>query len=307
MPTVLITGGTGTIGKTLSNMLLQKGYEVIVLSRNPEKQKSKDSHVLFAKWDIEEGTIDEKAFEKADYIINLAGAGVADKRWTDERKKEIVYSRTKSGDVLVKYLRLYPNNVKAMISASATGFYGEDKSTNKIPFTENDALANDFLAKTCQHWEQHIKPVEGLGKRLVILRTGIVLSKDGGAFVEFKKPLNFGVATILGNGKQIISWIHTQDICNLYIFAMENEALSGTYNAVAPKPVSNEVLIKSIAKANGKFHLSLHAPQFALKLALGEMSTEILKSATVSASKIEQAGFKFAFPDIDSAVRDLLS
>lgn len=308
MSTVLITGGTGTIGKRLSQLLVHKGYDIIILTRNPGKQKNAAKKVSYAGWDINKGTIDESAVKQAEYIINLAGAGVAEKRWTNERKKEIVESRTKSCALLVQSLTDIPNKVKAVISASATGYYGEDNLLSlNDGFTEDDKPATDFLGKTCRLWEEAIAPVTALGKRLVILRTGIVLSNEGGAYIEFKKPLHFGAGTILGNGKQVISWIHTEDICNEYIFALENEQISGVYNAVAPQPVSNKELILAIAKARKKFFIPVHVPKFALKLALGEMSTEVLKSANVSAAKIENAGFRFAYGKIEEAVKNLLA
>lgn len=308
MPTVLITGGTGTIGKRLSQLLADKGYEIIILTRNPVKQKKTTTKVSFAGWDINKGTIDEAAVQQADYIINLAGAGVAEKRWTAERKREIIDSRTQSCALLVQSLTNIPNKVKAVVSASATGYYGEDNLLSlNDGFTEDDKPSDDFLGKTCRLWEEAIEPVAALGKRLVILRTGIVLSNEGGAYVEFKKPLHFGIATILGNGKQIISWIHTEDICRQYLFALENEQLSGIYNAVAPEPVSNKELILAIAKARKKFFLPVQAPKFALKLALGEMSTEVLKSANVSAARIENAGFHFTYRKIEDAVKNLLA
>lgn len=307
MPTVLITGGTGTIGKRLNELLIQKGYDVIILTRHISKAHTAGSGTGYARWDIDKGEIDNEAVKKSDYIINLAGAGVADKRWTDDRKKEILESRTKTCALLVKALAEIPNNVKAVISASASGYYGTDNLLSlNDGFTEDDKPAGDFLGSVCKEWEESIEPVTAMGKRLVILRTGIVLSKKGGAYTEFARPLKFGVATILGNGKQIVSWIHEDDICNMYIHAMETESMSGPYNAVAPHPVSNKELVLAIARSRNKFYIPVHVPTFALKLRLGEMSVEVLKSANLSSAKIQNEGYTFLYPEVTGASKSLL-
>jgi uncharacterized protein (TIGR01777 family) len=304
METVLITGGTGMIGKALTQALIERGYNVIVLTRRiNDQQKTKNDKLSYAVWDVEKQTIDKDAFAKADYIIHLAGAGVAEKRWTDKRKKEIVDSRVKSGKLVVESLKNIPNKVKTVITASGIGWYGPD---NGKMFTEDDPSSNDFLGQTCKQWEAAIEPVSFLGKRLVKLRIGIVLSNEGGAYPEFKKPLKFGLATILSNGKQIVSWIHIDDLVRIILFAMENEKMQGSYNAVAPNPVTNKELVLEIArKEKGKSFISVHVPTFALKIRLGEMSVEVLKSATVSSEKIQKAGFIFQYPDIDSAILQL--
>lgn len=307
MATVLITGGTGTIGTKLSAMLAEKRYHVIILTRNVEKAKPQNPAITFAGWDVSKGYIDVSAVQQADYIVHLAGAGVADGRWTDKRKQEIVNSRTQSSALLVKALQESSNKVKAVISASATGWYGADTPASlQFGFKEEEPAFNDFLGDTCRLWEESIQPVQALGKRLVKLRTGIVLSNDGGAYVEFKKPLKGGLATIMGSGKQVVPWVHAADICRMYIYAIEHDNMQGVYNAVAPHPVPNKQLILTIAKKlNPHFYIPVHAPAFALKLALGEMSIEILKSVTVSADKIVAAGFNYLYPTLDKAVEEL--
>lgn len=245
----------------------------------------------------------------ADYIVHLSGAGVADKRWTSERKKEIVESRQQGGALLVKALMQVPNNVKAVISASAIGWYGkdEDRSPKKKAFTEDMGADKGFLGETCRLWEESIEPVKDAGKRLVKLRIGIVLSNDGGALPEFKKPVKFGIAGVLGSGRQVISWIHIEDLCRMFVYAIENESVAGVYNAVAPTPVTNKELTLLLAqKMKGRFYVDLHVPVFVLKTMLGEMSTEVLKSATVSAEKIRSAGFTFLYPSIESALDNLI-
>lgn len=309
MVTILITGGTGMIGKALTALLLQKGYKIIILTRVMPVQKPVESIGLsYALWNVSKQTIDVKAIQKADYIIHLAGANVAEKRWTDKRKKEIIASRTQSSALLVKALNENSNQVKAVISASAVGWYGADPTIpNLHPFTEVNAAAQDFLGETCRLWEESIAPVMYLGKRLVILRTGIVLSKDGGALNEFIKPLRAGIAAILSDGKQVVSWIHTDDICRMYIQAIEDHNMNGVYNAVAPKPVSNKQLTLQLAKTmRGKFFIPVHVPAFALKIGLGELSVEVLKSATISADKIRKAGFNFIYPSIEATINELI-
>jgi len=308
MPTVLITGGTGTIGKALSTLLLQKGYEIIVLTRNmSDKNAAHVPGLSYASWNVRNQTIDVDAIKKTDYIVHLAGAGVGDKRWTSKRKKEIVESRTQSSALLVKALQENSNQVKAVLSASAIGWYGADPVIpNPTPFEETSAAASGFLGDTCRQWEASIEPVAQMGKRLVKLRTGIVLSNEGGAFVEFKKPLRFGIAAIIGNGKQIISWIHIDDLCRMYLQAIEDDTMNGVYNAAAPRPVSNKELTLSLAQTLRKnFYIPVHTPSFVLKIVLGEMSIEVLKSTTVSAGKIKNAGFKFIYPSIESALNQL--
>jgi uncharacterized protein len=310
METILITGGTGTIGKALTQALIERGYHVIILTRNA-KNKQASGNISFAEWDIEKQTIDKTAFAKADHIIHLAGASVAEKRWTQKRKQEIVSSRVDSGKLIVESLKAIPNKVKTVVAASAIGWYGPDlpapkERDKRVRFTETDSSSNDFLGQTCKQWETSIEPVSFLNKRLVKLRIGIVLSNDGGAYVEFKKPLKFGFATILGNGKQIISWIHIDDLIRIILFSLENENMEGTFNAVAPNPATNKDVVLEIArKERGKRFIPVHVPTFALKIRLGEMNVEVLKSATVSAEKIQKAGFIFQYPEINSAISGL--
>ena len=306
MSTVLITGGTGLVGTRLTQLLVAKGYDVIIVSRHAAQNNSAPK-VTYAKWDIEKQTIDADAIAKADHIIHLAGAGVAEKRWTDKRKKEIVDSRTQSSALIVKVLKENSNHVKAVISASAIGWYGADPATHKDGFEETDEPETDFLGETCRLWEESIEPVTQLGKRLVKLRTGIVLGKGGGALQEFMKPIKFGVAAILGSGNQVVSWIHIDDLCNIYIAAIENPNIQGCYNAVAPSPVTNKQLTVALAKEmRGKFYVPIHVPSFVLKIVLGEMSIEVLKSARVSCNKIKTAGFSFGYPAVDDALKQLL-
>lgn len=300
----MITGGTGLVGSTLSHYLTGKGHSVIVLTRKLPVKKREAGKTEYALWDVNKGYIDLIALQRADYIIHLAGAGVMEKKWTEAYKKEIIDSRVQSGKLIATSLAQTPNKVKAVISASAIGYYGADKNP-VVPFTESDPADKSFLGETCRLWEEAVQSVEELNKRLVTFRIGIVLSKDGGALKEFMQPLKFRVATILGN--QIISWIHIDDLCSMFLYAIENESMTGMYNAVAPQPVSNKNLIKTLArKMKGKFYLPVHVPAFILKLMLGARSIEILKSATVSSKKIEAAGFIFQYDDLETALDNLI-
>ncbi|HEV2479371.1 MAG TPA: TIGR01777 family oxidoreductase [Puia sp.] len=319
MSTILVTGGTGLIGTALTALLIENGHRVIILSRRASAAKgglapgqpgpghSLQAHPELAQWDPSTGTIDAAAISQADYIINLAGAGVADKRWSGKRKKEIEESRVASCATIVKALREQPNNVRAVISSSAIGWYGPDPSIpNPHPFEETAPADAAFLGETCRRWEDAISPVEGLGKRLVIIRTGIVLSKKGGALKEFMKPVRMGVAAILGGGRQVVSWIHIDDLCRLFLHAIGQESWHGPYNGVAPYPVDNRTLMLALARRlKGRYFVPVYIPAIFLKWALGEMSIEVLKSTTVSAGKARSAGFQFLYPTIEPALDQL--
>jgi len=305
MQTVLITGGTGMVGTSLTELLLSKGYQVIILTRKP--QASNVPNLTYAVWDIAKGYIDPLAIGKADTIVHLAGAGVADKRWSKKRKQEIVDSRVMSGALIVKYLTEIPHQVKAVVAASAIGWYGPDTAQSlQHGFVETDPVDGAFLGDTCKRWEESVKPLETLGVKLISLRIGIVLNKQGGALAEFIKPAQFGLATIFGTGSQMVSWIHYKDLCKMILFGIESASLKGIYNAVSPDPISNKDLIIAITKKLRGFYLPIPVPAFVLKIMLGEMSIEILKSAKVSSNKIQEAKFKFDYPTLDSALNDLL-
>ena len=309
MATVLITGGTGMIGRRLTQLLIAKGYDVIIVSRQSSVVSSENGKVTYANWDIDKQIIDQEAIVKADHIIHLAGAGVADKRLTKERKQEIIDSRTQSSALIVKALTEYPNQVKTVVSSSAIGWYGEDtEKSRQQSFSEEAEADTAFLGETCRLWEASIDPVAQLGKRLIKLRIGIVLGNEGGAFVEFKKPLKAGLATILGSGKQVVSWIHIDDVCRMFIAAIENESVNGVYNAVAPHPVTNQHLTLALARQmRGKFYIPVYVPSIFLKIALGGLSVEVLKSATVSCRKIQLTGFDFTYPTVEEAIAQLCS
>lgn len=307
MATYVITGGTGMVGSYLTNILLQQKQEVVILTRQPSQQLNREG-VSYAYWNPSKQEIDQSIWEKADYVIHLAGAGVADQRWSALRKLEIANSRIQGGELLYRSLQSNQHHVKAFVSASAIGWYGPDKQTNKVGFIETDAVFDDFLGQTCLKWEESVSGIEKLGIRLVKLRIGIVLHPSGGALKEFLKPIRFGLAAILGTGRQIISWIHLDDLVKMILFAAHQENVHGIYNAVSPNPVSNKQMTLTIAKLlRGSFFIPVYAPSFALKLILGEMSIEVLKSTTVNSKKIQTMGFNFSFSNIESALKNLLN
>jgi len=303
MKIIGITGGAGFVGRHLTALLINKGYDVIIFTRNITGKKA-IPHVLYAHWDAEKEICDTVSLGKVDAIVHLAGEGIADKRWTDKRKQEIVGSRVKGTRFLVSQLKEYAPSCKVLVSASATGFYGPDMS-GMIPFKETDAAYTDFLGDTCKRWEAESEKAQSL-MRIVILRFGIVLGKDSGAFKEFEKPMSFGVMPILGSGRQVVSWIEVDDLARLILFSIENELMNGIYNAVAPHPVSHTELMKAIGKEKGGLKIPVPVPAFILKIMLGEMSEEVLKSCAVSADKVLGSGFKFQYPEIDKAVKGIL-
>ena len=296
---ILITGGTGLVGTRLTEMLIQKGYEVNLLSRQAAEGKIKKY-----RWDLKTKFIDETALKTADYIIHLAGAGVFDKRWSAEYKKEIMNSRIDSTSLLFEKLSSIPHKVKAFVSTSAIGIYGSDTGSDWQ--TENAPSGNGFLAEVCRNWEAAIHPIEDLGIRTAIIRIGIVLSDKGGPLKELSKPINSFIGSPMGRGDQYVSWIHIDDLCAMYIYAIENESLTGAYNAAAPEPVSNASLTKEIAAVLKKPLWLPNIPSFVLKLILGsEKAMVLLGGNRVSSKKITETGFKFSFPSLKPALIDL--
>lgn len=299
METILISGGTGLIGKHLSVLLRNKGYKVTVLSRS----NSDAPNSYF--WNIEAGFIEEKAIVEADFIIHLAGAGIADSRWTKKRKKELVNSRVNSTKLLYKYVEKFNPNLKGFIAASGVGYYGA--LTSEKIFTENDSAGSDFLATICKLWEKESLKFDTINIRTVILRTGIVFSNKGGAYEKMSKPIKLGVGAALGSGKQFMPWIHITDLCNMYISAIENTQLHGIYNAVSPEHITNKEVSNNIAaRLNTKIRLP-NIPSFVLKTILGNMAVILLEGSRVSSKKISKTGFKFEFKTLKETLADINS
>lgn len=270
--TVLITGGTGLIGRRLTELLLERDYRVAYLSRSGDSFPN----VSVYQWDIAKGTVDPRALDSMDYLVHLAGAGIADSRWTDERKKAIVKSRTDSIELLAHIMKAQGQRPEAFVSSSAVGYYGADTGEKKN--TEQSPPGADFLADVTVKWEAAADSIKDFGVRTVKLRTGVVLSEKGGALPQIAAPARYGFGAPLGNGKQWMSWIHLDDMCRLYIEALENESWEGVYNGVAPQPVTNAALTKMICKALNRPQLLPSVPEFALRLVFGEMADVVLGS-----------------------------
>jgi len=294
---VLITGGSGLIGQKLTHVLLKKGYGVSHLSRSKDAKGVRSYH-----WDLSNGYCDPEAFKETSVVVHLAGAGVADKRWTSKRRKEILDSRVNSTQLLFESIK-NSGKVDTFISASAIGYYGFGKP-DKI-FAESDEPGTDFLAGVTQHWEEEVKKFTTLGIREVRLRTGVVLSDEGGALPKLAQPIKWGVGSPLGSGKQMMSWIHIDDLIGMFVQAIEQTDMHGAYNAVSPNPVSNKEMTKAIAKILKRPLILPAVPGFALKLILGEMSEIILNGSSVSAEKIISKNFNFKFKNLESALADI--
>jgi len=301
MSTILITGGTGVIGKYLSEKLKEKGYNVSILSRT----SSNETDIRSYAWKIDKNEIEHQALETADYIIHLAGTSIGDKRWSTKRKQQIIDSRVKSAELIFEKLKENKSKPKAFISASAIGFYGTITS-DKI-LTETDPPANDFLGNTCRQWEQSADRFEELGIRTVKIRTGLVLTKQGGVLAKLLLPIRFGIGSAIGNGQQYMPWIHIDDLCGIYIKAIEDAQMNGAYNAVAPKHVANKEFTKTLACVLNKPYWFLNIPSILLKMIFGEMSEILLKGSRVSSEKISSAGYSFKFTHLESALSDILT
>jgi uncharacterized protein (TIGR01777 family) len=294
MQNILITGGSGLVGQRITDQLEKKGYQVAWLSRT--NQSGRRSF----RWNVEKQEIDPEAVEWADAIIHLAGTGVAEKRWTAERKKLILESRTQSTQLLFSAMEKSEKRPSTFISASAVGYYGFNTGTTLVD--ESSKPGSDFLAEVVIAWENEAKKMEQLELRTVLLRIGIVLDAEGGALGEMLKP---PVAAPLGSGDQWMSWIHLDDLARMFVFALEKTTLQGVYNAVGPNPATNQQLTKEAAAAKKKPYVGIGVPGFALKLVLGEMAAMVLGGNRVSCQKIQKAGFEFEFPELSVALRDI--
>ncbi len=296
---VVIAGGSGTIGIKLAEELVRRNFAVAVLTRNPAKIKKIDA----IYWNPDKNEIEAEKISGADFIVNLAGANIADKRWTRKRKREILESRVNSARVLFELFKKIKQKPQAYVSASAVGYYGA-KTTNKV-FAERDKNGGDFLAKVCRQWEKAAAEFEKINVRTVIFRIGVVFAKSGGAFPKLTQLLKFKVINAVGTGKQIFPWIYIYDLVEMFVFAIENSKLRGVYNAVAPAPITFNDLANKIAKASGAFRLP-NVPSLPVKLALGEMSDIILEGSAVSPEKIVQTGFNFKYPEINDELLNKL-
>jgi len=296
---ILITGASGLIGTRLTELLLQKGFQVSHLGRS-----KKSGAVPSFVWDVDKDELDRQALEEVDTIIHLAGAGVADKRWTESRKREILESRTKSSALLYKVLSGTNHSVKSVVSASAIGYYGF--GFGEEVFTEDSAAGTDYLAQVTQQWEAAVDKISTLNIRVTKLRIGIVLSDKGGALVEMAKPIRLGVGAALGSGKQYLSWIHLDDLCEMFIKAAEDQTMRGAYNAVTGDYITNKELTKLIAKVLKKPLILPNIPAFVMRIIVGEMAVIVVNGSKISADKIKSTGFDFRYSNLEDALKESL-
>jgi len=291
--TILLAGGTGLIGNRLAEILREQGHAVRILTRSPRSEGQ-------FTWNPAAGVLDDAALQGVDFVVNLAGAGIADKRWTADRKRELVDSRVQSARTLRDAFIRTGFRPKAYLSASAIGYYG---NSGERVMTETDTpVGSNFLVECCQKWEQAADEVAALGMRTVKFRIGIVLAKEGGALPEIVKPLRFGLGTYFADGQAWWSWIHLDDVCRMFIWAIENQQVEGVFNAATPSPIRGIELVKATAKAMRQPAVFVSAPAFTLQMALGEMSAVVLNSNQISAAKALKAGFEFRYPELMEAL-----
>ncbi len=298
MTKVIISGGSGNVGQHLSTLLIKQGIEVGILTRNPRKQ---DKNAYY--WNPDKMEIDPKFLEGTTHIFHLAGAGVADKKWTSSYKNEILESRIQGTRLIAQTLKSHSHQIKSVVSASAVGIYG----THPQGLVKEEYPADtNFLADVCVQWEKEAQAFAEMGIPLSIIRIGIVLSKEGGFIKEIGKLANYGLAAPLGNGKMMVPWIHVNDLCRMFLFLGQHPEHSGIYNGVAPHPASNAALTKFIAKAMNRPMFLPPVPGFMLKLMMGEMGGMLLSDQNISSEKIQEVGFGFQFMHAEEAVKEIL-
>jgi len=295
---ILITGGNGLIGKHITGALLKQGHKVSHLSRSLTPIKGVTTYL----WNVPEQQIDEHCIAGVDTIIHLAGASIADERWTPERKQEITASRTESILLIYKLLREKPHQVKTVISASGIAYYG---NRGDEALSEESSPAQDFLATCCTHWEAAVDEGKALGLRIVKYRTGVVLTSEGGALPQLAKPVKSGMGAPIGSGKQWIPWIHLQDVVDLYLKAVNDTSIKGVFNQTAPEPVTNRQMTEAIALQFKKTLWLPAIPAFVLKMIMGEMSAFVLSSTKAMPQALIQQNYTFKYPLIADALREL--
>ena len=295
---ILLTGATGLVGKQLIPALQAKGYKISILSRNQITINNVEVYL----WDVYKQTIDSNALKGIDTIIHLAGEGIADKKWTEERKKQIIDSRVLSAQLLFKTIKETKAPVTSFVSASAVGFYGD--RGNEI-LTETSEPGNDFLSDCCVKWENAATEGVELGIRVVKIRIGLILSKDGGALKAMETPIKYFAGAPLGSGKQWMPWIHLDDIVKIFTQAVEDEKMTGAYNASAPFPATNKLLTKAIAGKLNRPVWPIHVPKFVLNAVLGEMSILPLMSNNTIANKLLDTGYKYTYVNLDDALNSI--
>lgn len=299
---VLLTGGTGFVGKALTKLLINSGYTVSILSRS--KRENTES-IFYYTWDIQKQTIEKEAVLNADYIIHLAGANIAEKPWTSKRKEEIINSRQQSAQLIYSVLKKNDKKLDAFVSASAVGIYGAVNGEEIC--RESTAVGEDFLGLTCQKWEAAADQFGKLGIRTVKVRTGLVLGENDGFLNKLTPIFKWRMGSALGSGKQYMPWIHVEDLCAIYLEAIKNPDMEGSYNAAISDSTTNTDFSKTLAKVFGYKIWLPNVPGFLIKMVLGEMSKIVLTGRRVSSDKVENLGFKFKHTNLEETLRVCLS
>ena len=306
MKQVLLTGGTGLIGTRLTQLLIEGGYGVAYLTRGSRSETKINPKVKQYRWDVSKGTLDENALLDSHYLIHLAGAGIAEGRWTAQRKQEIIDSRVDTIQLIARKLKASGHRFEAFVSASGISYYGADTGSERI--SEQHNAGRDFLSEVVIKWEAAADEIEALDIRTVKLRTGIVLDTKGGALKSFLIPVRLTIGSPLGSGKQFISWIHTDDLCRMYIDALENSSWTGAYNAVAPNPVTNEELVKKTAEVLQKPYWAPNVPSWVLKALFGEMSIAVLGGNYILNQRIRlETDSQYEYPELEPALKAILT
>lgn len=301
MAIILISGGTGLVGKAISKRLIAEGHEVRLLSRNPQSTSSIKSFY----WNVEKNEIDEKAFDGIEHIVHLAGSGIADKRWTETRKKDIIDSRVNSMKLIESAVKKKNIILKSFVGASAIGIYG--MTTSEKIFSETDKGNDDFLSQTCSQWENAYQEIQTLSNKNCIIRIGVVLSKDGGALKRLLPLFQLGLGSAVGSGKQYMPWIHLDDLESVFHEALFNSNYRGIYNAVSTEAATNQSFSKQLAKSLSIPIFLPRVPVFVLKLMFGEMANVLLEGSRVSNQKLIDTGFQFKHPALAEALMGIIS
>ncbi|KMQ71895.1 TIGR01777 family oxidoreductase [Chryseobacterium koreense] len=298
MKKILIAGGTGFVGKHLISFLAEQGYFINVLTRKSNEHPS--GNIQFFQWNIEQQYIDKKAFEGVDTIINLTGANIGEKKWTEKRKKEIIDSRINSIELIYQCVSENKFNINKFISSSGVGIYGAI-TTDKI-YQETSEIGTDFLASVCTSWEAAATKFSSLGVRTVILRKGVILGKDGGMLQKLTPLAKIGINVSLGSGKQFLPWMDIRDLVRLYGFILSNPDFQGVYNAVSTEKITMNYFSKTLLKSYGKKSFLPNLPAFIIRLFLGEMSVMLLEGSKVSNEKLKNTGFSFDFNTLEKSL-----
>jgi hypothetical protein len=296
---IIVTGASGLVGTALLPALQAKGHTVYRLVRSaPDKAKDE------IRWNPEGGEIDAAALEGMDAAIHLAGENVAEGRWTDEKKRRIRESRAKGTRLLSQTLAQLQHKPRTLVSASATGFYG---NRGDEVLTEQSASGDDFLSEVCREWELATQPASEGGMRVVNLRFGVILTARGGALKKMLTPFKLGVGGRIGSGEQYMSWITLDDAVGVILFALETESLRGPVNVVAPQAVTNLEFTKALGGALSRPTI-FPVPKFAARLAFGEVADALLlSSARVEPLRLKEAGYRFQYPDLKAALHHIIS